>query len=1771
MSLHPIVALNHVIDEYREYLLSEFRAKDPGLKLALERELDQPLFLAQEPFFQAHRPFLHGKRWRDLPIDARLARVMEARSQDENSYIHQSLAIERLLSTDAGPVVVTTGTGSGKTEAFLLPVIQNAIEDSVRFNRPGLTAILVYPMNALSNDQARRIEQYLGESGFSGSVTVAQYDRGTSEQKRNELRTNPPHILLTNYMMLEYLLVRPADRDGIFANHRCRFLVLDEVHTYRGTLGSNIAFLVRRLRAHLGRAKQTWGLDVADSDRARRFPTMVPIGTSATIKSLVEQGLSREEMIRLRDEAVQEFFSKITGVEPTSIRVLGEELESITVPEESTYSPTPTLVEPNLSDRESVAHGLAQLAGAPVDLTEAEAAGQCRLLWDLNRWLISAPMSASQIVARIMADVPERRGADHAIVHKEVEAALLLGAGLPDAVPSALRLRVHRFIRGGWHFYRCVDPQCGRVYPMGEEHCTCGRVTAPLYLCRNCGADYLRFVGDPDTAPLRPSGILGDGPEWMLYDPQKFDLQVDDEDDEDDEDNRPVRGNRQAFAQIRRRPVLAGSFDPATLAFSRNPNDYSLRATLAPARTRCLCCGGTAGSRNVITPVALGTSAAVKVLAEGLVEALDEANQGRDGHDGKERLLVFSDSRQDAAHQARFIIFASRYDRMRRNVMRILADQGPLPFQRVVELLGNIGVRDRDNPNVPEDDIEWMSQEQLQRIRAWEEAPLLDEVALTAGYRATLVNLGLVEIRYEQLNQYVDTQGVRLAEGLGVRPGQLAHVCRCLLDEMRRLGAVSREMLRYHPSHQACPAYIKAADWERRVKSPRGFATDANGRPLPYNTTNIPAGVTCRNSWRRPGVGGRSPGLERILKELLNRFGGVAVDVHHIVDVLDFLRRGQYLVASELYGFRQHIRLLQVNAERITIAAATNSTRMRCEVCGSPFAGSQRGLPCPRCHGALVPWTEDVIEQNRTVKRIKADTIVPLVAGEHTAQVTNEVRVELERKFKASATESKLNLLACSPTLEMGIDVGGLEAVVLRNVPPRPDNYAQRGGRAGRRLRIGMVVGYARSTPHDEYFYDHPEQMIAGEVPAPVLALGNRDVLLRHINAIAFSSADPGLAGRMFEYVGAGGEVKQDTVDKLIAAVSAQRDYTIAMSREAFSDAVLEEAQLDDPALREEMSRLGSRIQDVVDRTARQVRELRRALEAYAADLLGASAANRSAQLVARLLGIQTERTRDRIEADDRSAGYPLRRFAEFGILPGYEFPTEPATVRLLGDPHEEDPVSIARRIGIGQFQPGAQVYARAKRWKVTGLDTASPWNPRTDGPGLLYRVCRECELRYTADAPTCARCGVAQPGAPIRAEEFAGFLARRDENTILDEEDRFATRNLVKGFPQWNGTISGRWQVAGGWVLRLNRREEIYWINEGIAPSPEDIRRGAPILHANASGYLLCSSCGRILSPRQPGQGGNGRRAPRAGNAQDPFGHAEQCPHRGTAPSAVALATVNTGEVLRLQVSVPAAIDLADLMRWGMSLGYSVLTGMRRVYMLDGTEIEFVLEGPWRVRQDDPNLNYVALSFVDPSVGGTGYLRKVAEQFHAVSAAAIEHLDHRGCETACYRCLKTYQNQRFHEFLNWTSAMGSLETLASTPVSEIPLQVSDLDDPGPWLEAYSAGVGSPLELKFMRLFEQHGFHPEKQVAVSPEEGAPPISIADFAVPGSHLAIYIDGASFHVGDRLRRDRIIRTRLRNGNPPWTVEEFRAADLRLGGALVERLKSLAKTQTTSGHLL
>ena len=545
-------------------------------------------------------------------------------------------------------------------------------------------------------------------------------------------------------------------------------------------------------------------------------------------------------------------------------------------------------------------------------------------------------------------------------------------------------------------------------------------------------------------------------------------------------------------------------------------------------------------------------------------------------------------------------------------------------------------------------------------------------------------------------------------------------------------------------------------------------------------------------------------------------------------------------------------------------------------------------------------------------------------------------------------------------------------------------------------------------------------------------------------------------------------------------------------------------------------------------------------------------------ELIRRILGLPGDRDRNtNADADDRSTGHPLRRLAEFGLLPGYEFPSEPATLRLYSDAHEEEPITVERRFGLAQYRPEAIVHARGHRWEVIGLDPASPWNPKTGTPSWHYVLCGQCELRYDAQSGgRCPRCtsSIQVGGAGLPAYEFGGFVARRSDTPVLQEEDRYAASNLLRCYPQWNGIVAARYELATGWKAHLSQGEEVRWLNEWKPPTPNE----ALFLHPAARGFYLCPTCGKLLTTPPPQANAQGQRqAPRRANAADPFGHAPSCAQAGRPPQPLAMVARTQATTLRISVDLPPDFDDVAYEQWGYSLGHALRTGMRQLYMLDGKEVEFELEPMW-TPDSGPSRQMGTLTFIDGAVGGSGFLERAAADLHLVAARARDHLDHPGCTSACYRCLKTYQNQRIHERLCWPAIIDHLAELSSAAPVRQSAQVGDDKAPGPWLTAYAAGVGSPLEMRFLTLFREHAVPVESQVEIGVPDGALPITVADFAIPTQRVAIYIDGASFHRGAALRRDSVIRARLRSAAPPWRVVELRAADLYTFPNVLEQVR-------------
>ncbi|NLE60942.1 MAG: DEAD/DEAH box helicase, partial [Planctomycetes bacterium] len=480
MTLHPIKALDHVIDEYADYLRTEFQAKDPKLREALARELDSAGFLAQEPFYQAHRPFKSGKRWRDLPIEPPLARVMENRSGSETAYLHQSDAIDELLKPTARPVVVTTGTGSGKTEAFLLPVIQNAWEDATRFKKSGLTAILVYPMNALANDQEARIREYLEEAGLSGAISVAKYDRGTSQAEREKLRKNPPHILLTNYVMLELMMSRP--REHVFLDRTMaslEYLVLDELHTHTGRQGADVAMLVRRVRERCG-----------NSD-------LQCAGTSAT---MVTSGDRQTQM-----EAVARVASKVFGVTVSPAHVVDETLRPATSGRTVTSDELKRAVE-----EDALPLDTDTFCDYPLAIWAEQQFGLELHDDGLRR---HRPIS----VDAAADNLSQETGCEAARCQARIRDVLLHGAALVRDDAPVFAIKLHQFISQGDSVYATLESAAARHITLNGQYWTQSddgdtRPLAPLAFCRVCGQEYYQVVRNTEATRFepRPAGTLSD-------------------------------------------------------------------------------------------------------------------------------------------------------------------------------------------------------------------------------------------------------------------------------------------------------------------------------------------------------------------------------------------------------------------------------------------------------------------------------------------------------------------------------------------------------------------------------------------------------------------------------------------------------------------------------------------------------------------------------------------------------------------------------------------------------------------------------------------------------------------------------------------------------------------------------------------------------------------------------------------------------------------------------------------------------------------------------------------------------------------------------------------------------------------------------------------------------------------------------------------------------------------------------------------------------------
>lgn len=1612
----PLHAAERLERSYRSYLASSLRFSHPELQRQFEDQILSSGLLVKGPFLEAAPPYVVGSTLGHLADEGVVCPELLCLSSNLPAgrplYAHQEAAI-RGASNGRNQVIVT-GTGSGKTECFLIPILDHLLRQRASGSlSPGVRALILYPMNALANDQLKRLREllvsapeitfgrYTGETRQTAREARREWGRqhpgaappANELLSRDEIRERPPHILLTNYAMLEYLLLRPKDAplfEGLFGE-TWSHLVIDEAHLYSGTLGTEIAYLIRRLKARLG----------VDAGHLRCFATSATIGSS-------------EEDYR----QVARFASDLFG-EPFGDGSNGLPFDVITSSvdhPDGEFGPTwgrlPVGAWRELAAALTEATGGRQRASAVLDgccpeavfaeLTDAGielSTALCRVLLgegstqDLLRKLAQSRLvdvSSDDSIEAVLGD------ADRAAFASMVS---VLSACRRSNGSPLLSARYHSFLRAPEGAYLALHPEPHLVLSRtrGTQMDDGKRVPAfEVSTCRHCGQEYLLAHRPADTGndkgepisrlePVAPSESDDDKVPERYYQ-----LMLENElEAEFDEDAEETDANVQDLG-LMWLCTVCGSLHATADAATGHAYDHA-RAPMVQVREiqaerggrKCMRCGYSslkAIQRIRVSPEAAGSILVYDLVREvppivsesGVSEAEAEWGVVAESQptDRAGSLICFSDRRQDAAFFAPAL--QRTYDTVtRRQVLYRAAEEfasgvfTPSDWAREVrELIKRQRLYPFNTNNATPSDV------QIERF-AW--AAVLQEL-MSEDRRASLEGLGLLRVGVRDVE--------RLPVGLLVSsdgPWRLApDVAQALLarliDTLRenkavawQAGITSDDAL--FPEHWA-PYWFEGQS-QSGVKSPR----TKYWLPSTTRRTSNARLEFCEKVLASRGLdedADRETGL-RLLSDVWRV---------HLFGPNSPLRDRLIFDGDENSG------RVQAHPDLWELQLEPSEPVGRCDSCGRlVWATGLTVCPTYRCRGTVrrVSGVSDVVDAYyRALYR--DDRPLPIVVEEHTAQLKSDRAALLQEQF----ISGQVNVLSCTTTFELGVDVGDLRAVFLRNVPPSPANYIQRAGRTGRRSGApGFALTFARLRSHDFTFFNSPAQMIVGEVPASACYLDNEKIAERHVFAIALSDffREPGN-------------------EQFCTEASEFFDFERGIS----------------PGLNSLRNHLGRRPESVAQ-------QMRRVLPQSMFGALGCDSWSWVDELVGekgRIAVIHLLAQRDWVDLEEERERRLERRdsvdwiqraqnriraekiigmLAAAGALPKYGFPTDLVDLRLPRTVTESAWLDMQRslRTAVREYAPGSEVVAAKKVWRSTGLRRLPGREP--DSRSYLY--CRKCgyfsdrvAVHSEMGSQQCPVCASSLGAERVYVVPSFGFEAREAKKEAGVDRPRANARIRVFHDPERHG-VESRTDVLDypGATLRIteSRNAEIHVVNSG------------PL----GRGFGVCSVCG--------GAG------PTVNGAN--VHYSRECP--GTVRAGVHLGTHFTTDALQLAIAAKLPVRLQTLPDGAAqsALWACVLTAARMLMVpegeLSGTTYPLGADG-------------LALLLFDDVPGGAGRVAALSDRVPELLELAQQRVAGAcGCDedTSCYGCLRAYANQFEHERLTRAGA-GAVFDLLRLPVA---------------------------------------------------------------------------------------------------------------------------------------
>ncbi|MDO9224470.1 MAG: DEAD/DEAH box helicase [Pseudomonadota bacterium] len=1814
----------------KQFLVAGFEPADPFLHGLMSRFVEDESGWLKGPYVQVGLPFVSGRAGKHF--FSTFETEHPGFSHQEASWLR--LSTQHLSQHQAAHTLVATGTGSGKTECFLFPVLDHCARARAA-GEHGIKALVIYPMNALASDQARRIAKLVATVPAFTGLRVGLYVGGQVDNTgegavmtpdsvitdRDTLRKHPPDILLTNYKMLDFLMLRPKDRQLWEQNTptTLRYLVVDELHTFDGAQGTDLALLLRRLRARL------------------KIPTehLICAGTSATLGG-------GSDTVPLREYARQVFGVPFPpeSVVTENRQGVGAFLEDATVdfmflfrPEMAEQLAPSRYASPEAAIR--AWFGLlfpeepmpAEVADPAWRMALGNLLKRHQLFVNLLKLVKGGAVSYPVLMEAFARNLPAATPAQVGMV---LDALLVLVAwALREGRQPLVTLRVQLWVR---ELRRMVgklsaDPLEVKLRSARDLPSDRDGVYLPMVQCRQC----------------RTTGWLS----RMVQGSSKLSTQLD-EIYNTWFSRRPEATRLYAAASFGRSQVEGVHQRVCTACGNVQQGEETCLACghqeLAPmfrvTAQRTHVVGKTQYTRHDNTCPACGERDELLLLGARnatLGSQVVESSWASPYNDDK-KLIAFSDSVQDAAHRAGF--FGARtYQNNIRTALAHALDEFGQRSMAWSDFLDRLAVQ-FDNPaSVLHMDPETLVSEFLAPNMAWQHdwsVELLEHQHLPSQSRLpgkvkkrvlwqayseftylshrgrTLERIGkaVVAVPWESIDAVAGRLLPKLQEQFGLRSLEQATLSQWLwgmLNHMRRRGGVMHAELELYAGDGNIFGLTRSAgrgEWMPKM----GEST-----PRPVFLT-----LGTQQGFDRLTSNSRSTWYDRWAVATLSRQAllspGMAADLNMAaVDALleaGILQRTQHHQGDTL-GIRSGA--LQLTTDVAFVATPGGKRKL-----AVPRQDAEHllGMPCldavESSYETLIPLAADWWAQ-----RYSKGDLRRVIAAEHTGLLERPVREALETRFKSKHPRPWYeNLLSATPTLEMGVDIGDLSSVLLCSVPPNQASFLQRIGRAGRKDGNAMTTTLADgNSPHDLYFFAETEEMIAGEVTPPGVFLQAAEVLRRQLFAscmddwVASLKNTNALPEKTSQALDAMAQAKLDRFPYLFS------DYVLANEERLFEsfmallagdvDDVVRGRLLDFIQGQGEVDGLRTRLMKALE----ELLEERKAYKKRKEELDKAKAKAQQ--------GPQDDSTRDLINNLLRERDKLLELIKEIngrdllntltdaGLIPNYAFPESGVELKSVlwrkrgtDEPGEGAYVTLKTQkyerpaqSALSEFAPENRFYANQRRVEVDqinmNLAKAEEW-----------RFCPGCHhMQNLAMEPdvhmTCPRCGDAMWADAAQRRTLLRFKQAiansndtdvRIDDSAEDREPKYYVRQLMADFLPSN--IREAWQIPSGslpfgfeFISRVTFRD----VNFGELAKPGEAFKVAD-KESTRPGFKLCRYCGKVQKP------------PRRNAEANEQSHSFDCPRHGSSDPSNLLECLYLyrefeSEVLR--ILVPYTKNGVDE-RVVQSFMAAVQLGLKRRFGGKVDHLRMVLQDE-PGKEGGPRKFFVML--YDSVPGGTGYLHQLlahdAGTLADVLRMALDALNTCSCnqdpeKDGCYRCLYQYRLGRSMEMVSRDMAkavlsdlVGSLDQLERVKtISEIYINPNfDSVLEARFVESLNrlGGVGGlPLvtlvqdlvhgKTGYVLQVDSQRYRIELQCELGPDQGVAVHCKPDFVIwPWSSgakrkpIAVFCDGWAYHK-DGLRDDARKRNAILASGGFWvwsvTHQDVKAA---LEGGLDTDLES------------